>query len=97
MDQSFRRYDHCGQERVRFVDRGRITGNNGLVLANGSAHRPHPHMLRLSTKYKLANDDHDTRSLRAYGWIKKMFRKCSPQSTTIDHKLSRAHCTTLLN
>jgi type 1 fimbriae regulatory protein FimB/type 1 fimbriae regulatory protein FimE len=66
MDQSFRRYDHCRQERVRVVDRGRITSNNGLVLANGSAHRPNPHMLCHSTEYKLANEGHDTRSLAHY-------------------------------
>ena len=28
--------------------------------------RPHPHMLRHSTGYKLANDGHDTRALQHY-------------------------------
>jgi len=46
------------------------------LVANARNHRPrertglpfqvHPHMLRHSTGYKLANDGHDTRSLAHY-------------------------------
>src|SRR5262249_26739410 len=65
----------AGQERLCVRDRGRYASHNELVPANGSAHTGkaaklpfpvHPHMLRHSTGYKLANDGHDTRSLAHY-------------------------------
>ena len=39
---------------------------NQFVKAAGFKFGVHPHMLRHATRYKLANDGHDTRSLQAY-------------------------------
>jgi len=49
-----------------------MTASNVRKLMANAGHRArlpfpvHPHMLRHSTGYKLANDGHDTRSLQHY-------------------------------
>jgi type 1 fimbriae regulatory protein FimE len=64
----------AGTEPVRVRDRSRDAGDDGLVLADGSADRAGsqasvsgspPHAAAFNG-YKLANDGHDTRSLAHY-------------------------------
>ncbi len=43
---------------ARMIERAGVSAKLGFPV--------HPHMLRHSTGYKLANDGHDTRSLQAY-------------------------------
>jgi site-specific recombinase XerD len=43
-----------------------VDNASGVTFEAGFKFGAHPHMLRHSCGYKLANDGHDTRSLQAY-------------------------------
>src|SRR5262245_32997486 len=71
MDQSFEHYDHCKARALTSSQRKLTTAwFLRMIQRTGRAAKLpfpiHPHMLRHSTGYKLANQGEDTRSLAHY-------------------------------